>query len=209
MDWQFKVGLGVALVFGLLPFAVKNMPTFVTWIGISIGLFLILWGIIPHKKGVMASNSETLTIKTSGRWMRLFGRPTVIKPIVFNDDKTLIPLTEAVDKLRKEGKKQTTLGYSMDIISKMKNIDKEFDRLARLLAEQIDVYGKQPSSSFENWIKISGDIIDGGNFKKLASELYIRNYIDRGPEFIDLAIKKDELDKAITDILSSNRIYAG
>jgi hypothetical protein len=29
MDWQFKVGLGVAVVFGLFFFAVTNMPRWV------------------------------------------------------------------------------------------------------------------------------------------------------------------------------------
>lgn len=38
MDWQFKVGIGVAVVFGLLPFAIKDMPQPLTWAGALIGL---------------------------------------------------------------------------------------------------------------------------------------------------------------------------
>lgn len=48
MDWQFKVGLGVAVVFGLLPFALKAMPPWLSLGGVAVGLLLIVWGFLPR-----------------------------------------------------------------------------------------------------------------------------------------------------------------
>lgn len=47
MDWQFRVGLGVAVVFGLLPYAVKDLPPWVSWPGVGIGALFIVWGLLP------------------------------------------------------------------------------------------------------------------------------------------------------------------
>src|SRR5215475_3319165 len=51
MDWQFTVGIGIAIMFGLLPFAVKDMPHWITWPGITAGALLTLLGLLPsHDK---------------------------------------------------------------------------------------------------------------------------------------------------------------
>jgi hypothetical protein len=117
-------------------------------------------------------------------------------------------LSEAVKKLRQEGLKRIKYGYSLDSNYKMQNPDNEYERLARLLAEHMDIYGKQPASSIGDWVKIN-EHTNNGFFKKLASEFYIKRYVMLGPDFIDLAIKKNDLDKAIEEILSSNTIYQG
>jgi hypothetical protein len=52
MDWQFAVGLGTAVVFFLFPYAVKDMPAYVTWPGIAIGLLFIIWGLLPNRNRI-------------------------------------------------------------------------------------------------------------------------------------------------------------
>jgi hypothetical protein len=48
VDWQFKVGLGITLIFGLLQFVVKAVPSTIAWPGIATGVLFILWGLLPH-----------------------------------------------------------------------------------------------------------------------------------------------------------------
>jgi hypothetical protein len=47
---EILFGIGVAAVFGFLPFAVKDMPQWMTWPGITIGVCLAIWGMIPEGK---------------------------------------------------------------------------------------------------------------------------------------------------------------
>lgn len=45
MDWQFKVGLAFAALFGLLPFWVKEMPLPLTLAGIAAAVMFGAWGL--------------------------------------------------------------------------------------------------------------------------------------------------------------------
>jgi len=47
MDKSFVIGLGVTFVFGLLPFAFKDLSPVVTWGGLALGVIVILWPFIP------------------------------------------------------------------------------------------------------------------------------------------------------------------
>ncbi len=50
MDWQFLIGLGITVIFTFLQFVVKNMPNWISWPCISIGILLIIWGVpIIHR----------------------------------------------------------------------------------------------------------------------------------------------------------------
>jgi len=66
MDWQFKVGLGVTIVFGLLPFLVKTMPNWVTWPGISIGVLSFLWGLLPNHQKIPNGPAILFIISIAG-----------------------------------------------------------------------------------------------------------------------------------------------
>jgi hypothetical protein len=51
MDWQFKIGLGTALAFFFFPYAVKDMPGWITWPGVVVGCLFAAWGVLPgHEK---------------------------------------------------------------------------------------------------------------------------------------------------------------
>jgi hypothetical protein len=75
MDWQFAVGIGAAVIFFFIPYAVKDMPAYVTWPGIVTGILFILWGMLPNHERIpigpailfIASISG---IVASGLWYR-------------------------------------------------------------------------------------------------------------------------------------------
>ena len=54
MDWQLLVGLGPAIVFGFLGYAVKEMPFSLTCGGIASGVLLMVWGLMPFHAKVPA-----------------------------------------------------------------------------------------------------------------------------------------------------------
>ena len=50
MDWQFKFGVGLGVFFGLLGFVVKDLPQWVTFSGMAIGVIFMAWGVYSKWK---------------------------------------------------------------------------------------------------------------------------------------------------------------
>ena len=48
IDWQFVVGTGIAVIFSFLAYAVKDMPPPIAWAGVTAGVLLVIWGIVPN-----------------------------------------------------------------------------------------------------------------------------------------------------------------
>jgi len=65
MDWQFKVGIGVAILFGLLPFAVRDLPHWITFSGIGAGLLFVGWGLLPNHDKVSVGSALIFIIAIS------------------------------------------------------------------------------------------------------------------------------------------------
>jgi hypothetical protein len=68
MEWQLKVGVGIAIVFGLLPYAVKEMPQWLSKGGVIVGVMLIVWGVcirenIPKHFGRLVLPSSVIYAK--------------------------------------------------------------------------------------------------------------------------------------------------
>ncbi|MBF0558854.1 MAG: hypothetical protein HQL08_08745 [Nitrospirae bacterium] len=55
MDWQFNIGIGLAVIFFLLQYMVKNMSPYITWPGMSIGILFVLWGV---RQKLLSSNCK-------------------------------------------------------------------------------------------------------------------------------------------------------
>ena len=66
MDWQLKVGLGVAFIFGALSYAVKDMPHGFAWAGFVAGLLLAAWGLIPGNEQHPVAPSLFIIVSISG-----------------------------------------------------------------------------------------------------------------------------------------------
>jgi hypothetical protein len=78
MDWQFKVGIGLCLVFGFLQFTgLGRMPNWVTWPGISIGFLFIIWGLLPNHQKIPVGPAILFIVCIAGiagsvAWYKLF-----------------------------------------------------------------------------------------------------------------------------------------
>jgi hypothetical protein len=70
MDWQFKFGVGLAVFFGLLNFALKDLPYWVSYPGVGLGMAFMAWGLYsklrPGIKKDTIQNSVQLSFGDSG-----------------------------------------------------------------------------------------------------------------------------------------------
>jgi hypothetical protein len=105
MDWQTKVGLGITILMGLLPFTNYAPPPWLTWPGIAIGVLFIIWGLIPRHEqipliaillfvascaGIVASivlyvqrGPESLPGAAAFAYIRLYDSPELRRRVVY------------------------------------------------------------------------------------------------------------------------------
>ena len=118
-----------------------------------------------------------------------------------NEANMFILLQEVCEIIFRElGKEPTPLGYSTEYIQKEIRIIDELDKLGWYVTQVTDVYGRRSSSA-------KMELIDKDEFfmperiKQGASVLmWPQRYVGIEPRFIELSIKRDELQDAITKV---------
>jgi hypothetical protein len=81
MDWQFLVGIGAAIIYGLMGSAVKDMPVPLTWAGLVAGVLLMVWAIPPLHSRIATVPGLLIVVFASGlvgsaRWSFQIGSGT-------------------------------------------------------------------------------------------------------------------------------------
>jgi len=75
MDWQLVTGIGLALIFGLLPYAVKDMPQWITWAAQSRWRAVRDWG----ERGYCPAPPRSLADRRAAPRMPIARRSTLAR----------------------------------------------------------------------------------------------------------------------------------
>lgn len=78
MDWKFIFGVAAGLFFGLLPYAVRDMPPEISWSGICAAILLMVWSVpwVTAKISLPAGSLVILLVSvTCGFIIHVFGAP--------------------------------------------------------------------------------------------------------------------------------------
>jgi hypothetical protein len=62
MDWQVSIGVGLSIFFGFLQFAVKNIPQWITLLGMGTGVCFIIWGLYSKWRSATKIHFATFMI---------------------------------------------------------------------------------------------------------------------------------------------------
>jgi len=172
--------------------------TMTGWVNVSIGYLCLLVAAI------------LIVYQISGLWKRKLSRAVNKKPIITegpgkeqlqseqNEAEMFISLQEVCRKVFKDlGKEEAPLGYSIEYIQKELRILDELNKIGWNIAQETKIYGKRSVSA-------KMELIDEDEFtiseriKQGASVLtWPEGYIKMEPRFIELSIKRSDLDEAI------------
>ena len=178
----FGIGTGLALLFGFLPFAIKEMNPIIAWTGVSAGILLCAWGILPFAKGVC------------GKLRRCPKKDKPCDEFVSLQDAAREAL-EAIDGSTFSVAARRTFNAPRGALCFIAE---------RLYMDEVPIYGKQIPSS--KMLPIPSAALFGAAFAKDAT--VIEDDSSHHVTDTDLMVKRSDLDAAIESLKTRHRATA-